>query len=454
MAKLTRHYSLRKQRSTPSDAAAANDKFPLIGPWYLQPAAIASLCLLALFAATFALLEGPLSAPALASATLLPQNHTAVALAAVLAAAGEAVNAAQAAAASAASARSSAEEAVRLAKMSAEAAGQHELARQMQQPPPPPGTCKLALVVQGTPAGGLPKHGGPERNYVGLFAFGQPAPAWALPEGLSREAFDFSGYIRVFSTWHTAKPEELELIEAYRAAGFHIVLSNLTELLATKGPDGSLLTAGGLMPTTDTGRSTINLQMQTAHAGVLRAQELGATHAVKMRTDILIRDFSAFLGTLEGGGTGCAPRLTFVHWLDYAQVWAGQHFAPSPHDSLYAGPLGLVLSYTGAAFQPAKHLVSGELYQMDEYCYSQGITRLDFCRSADFLAPRLAKNVILWMHPASTGPYRDMQDDPTLPHAPCRDCVSCTLPCAAAQADICPPYAFGSRDGPCPPTCS
>ena len=311
--------------------------------------------------------------------------------------------------------------------------------------------CRLAIVVQGPAAGGLPANKGEQRNYVGLFAHGQPPPAWSLPEGVLRVPFDFSGVLRIFSTWYTTNPQELELIEAYRAAGFHIALSNLTEAR-------DKFTDGGLMPTAATGRSTLNLQIQSAHAGVALARELGASHALKMRSDIFIRDWSAFLEAVGGeqGGKECPARLTFVHWFDYsAQIWAGQHFVPSPHDVLYMGPIELMEAYTGVGFQSPRSHVFGELWQFDEYCYKRGVSRLKGCHDSDFLYPRLPKNVVLWMHPASTGPFRDMIGDPTLPHMLCRcgESSSCTEPCGAADNDVCPPYSFGSRDGPCPPTC-
>jgi hypothetical protein len=311
--------------------------------------------------------------------------------------------------------------------------------------------CQLAIVVQGPAAGGLPANKGEQRNYVGLFAHGQPPPAWSLPEGVLRVPFDFSGVLRIFSTWYTTNPQELELIEAYRAAGFHIALSNLTEAR-------DKFTDGGLMPTAATGRSTLNLQIQSAHAGVALARELGASHALKMRSDIFIRDWSAFLEAVGGeqGGKECPARLTFVHWFDYsAQIWAGQHFVPSPHDVLYMGPIELMEAYTGVGFQSPRSHVFGELWQFDEYCYKRGVSRLKGCHDSDFLYPRLPKNVVLWMHPASTGPFRDMIGDPTLPHMLCRcgESSSCRELCGAADKDVCPPYSFGSRDGPCPPAC-
>jgi len=130
--------------------------------------------------------------------------------------------------------------------------------------------CRLAIVVQGPAAGGLPANKGEQRNYVGLFAHGQPPPAWSLPEGVLRVPFDFSGVLRIFSTWYTTNPQELELIEAYRAAGFHIALSNLTEAR-------DKFTDGGLMPTAATGRSTLNFKF-SRRTRALRSQGSWAPH--------------------------------------------------------------------------------------------------------------------------------------------------------------------------------
>jgi len=273
---------------------------------------------------------------------------------------------------------------------------------------------------------------------VALYSYEYPQVAgWTEP-------YNFSRHIRVFSTWHTAVPEELELIEAYRSAGFEIVLSNLTAFLALHAQGGLV---GDVPNTPEAHRSTLNLQMQTAAAGVLRAKELGATHALKVRTDIVIKDFQRFLDVV--GEEGCRPGLSFLHFYDYQNgLWAAQHFVPSPADYFYLGEIDMVYAYAHVRFQGGGNYVFGELYEMDAYCEQANITRLQFCQSTDWIAPRLPAGLIIWMH--NTAGTRDMVQ---MPHAGCRACRSCE-PEDCADRDICPPYSFSALSGAaCPPNC-
>ena len=130
-------------------------------------------------------------------------------------------------------------------------------------------------------------------------------------------------------------------------------------------------------------------------------------HALKIRTDIFIRDWPAFLEAVGGeqGGKECPARLTFVHWFDYsAQVWAGQHFVPTPHDILYMGPIELMEAYTGVGFQSPNSHVYVELWQFDEYCYKRGVSRRKGCHDSDFLYPRLPKMWSCGCTPLCQGP--------------------------------------------------
>jgi len=329
--------------------------------------------------------------------------------------------------------------------------------------PPPPAPPlwnpeRLAIVVQGPASGGLPLTAAlsprKDTNYVALFSYGYPQSIrgalpfpwsnWQATTGHDLEAapYNFSEHIRVFSTWDTDAPEGLALIDAYRAAGFHVVLSNLSAFLEAHA-------AGGLWGTDGVTRSTLNLQMHTAAAGVRLAKSLGATHAMKARSDIFIKDFPGFLATVGSGGR--PPTFTMVQWFDYAQgLWGGQHFVPSPHDVMYLGPVEDVLLYVDPAPQPAASLVFGELYEMDEYARARGLTRLAFCQTSDFLHPRLPLGQIIWIH--NEAGTRDLKN---MPHWACRT-AACPTCAGCADRDICPPYAFaqGEGGGACPPNCA
>ena len=289
----------------------------------------------------------------------------------------------------------------------------------------------LAIVVQGPATGGLDHRG--SNNFVGLFAFEYPLTHIGSYYGPT-SLYDFRKHIRVFSTWATKRPEELELIAAYEAAGFHIVESNLTDFLQqnVKGP---------LVPNAEGGRGTLNLQMQTSRAGLQRAKELGASHAMKIRSDTTITNFSAFL--LSIGNNGIPHRLTFAIFSDYPHtpLWSGQHFVPSSHDTLFLGPINDVFDYSNAKMASAENYIYGELIQMESYMHRRNLTRLGFCQASDFLYPRLPDGNVIWHRSSGSN------DVKVFGHSKCRTtCTSCDINCD--DHDICPPYSFGTdRNG-------
>ena len=194
--------------------------------------------------------------------------------------------------------------------------------------------------------------------------------------------------LRVLSTWDTAPSQ---LVAEYAADGFVPVLSVWDDFFRAR--------TGG-------GAGNVNLQMHTTYNGLLRARELGATHAIKARADVRVTNARVFLEQVLG-----TP-----HTLSFLTKWVGAPRYAVEH--LVAGPIEDMLAYFGPPYK--NETVDGrfpELFLMESFSEKRGwaaedgATHIKFCREVDWFYPRLPKGLYFFDHKGlnaesdMSGPY-------------------------------------------------
>jgi len=182
--------------------------------------------------------------------------------------------------------------------------------------------------------------------------------------------------VRVLSSMDDVPPDQ---VAQYKAEGFVPVLSSWADFQSAGHTNG--------------GGGNVNLQMHTSYNGLLKARELGATHAIKQRADVRITNGRVFIEQVIG-----TP-----HSLSFLTKWVGS--PRYPLDYLVAGPIEDVLLYFGPPYK--NEATDGrfpELYLMESYSEKRGWTAEDgpthikFCREVDFFYPRLPKGLFYFDH--------------------------------------------------------
>lgn len=184
-------------------------------------------------------------------------------------------------------------------------------------------------------------------------------------------AWDQVDAIKVLSVW--TEPTLTEIATPYIRAGFQLVASNLTAYMERR----------------HTGQNSVNLQIATTLAGCLAAKQRGATHVVKLRSDLAIHDAEFFFGHVLRWHQ---PRLSFLGW------WTGTPRYPC--DYMFAGPVDELIGWLSSAYQQPGDPRFPELFLMDSYCAYKGWTaddcHLRFCRSVDWLIYRLPAHLLVF----------------------------------------------------------
>ena len=211
-------------------------------------------------------------------------------------------------------------------------------------PPPPPPQYLLAVIVQGpiynTALGGFSDsvHFSPLQQFEGP----------VLP---------------ILST--TSGQITSELLPAYQAAGFHVLVTTEADVPMPRG-------------TFPGSQRNSNWQRATTIAGLLFAASRGATHAIKMRGDFVITNFTQFREI-----AGFPLQLHCLWWYDGGPAGGinGRPLPPSPADQLFYGPIDHMIDmFTGWQDGPEFDTRLPELSLFDGYCARRNLTRLACCQ--------------------------------------------------------------------------
>ena len=183
-------------------------------------------------------------------------------------------------------------------------------------------------------------------------------------------------YFKIFSTW--AETVDETEVAALTAAGFTIARSWRAQFDAdTPRHDG------------------INIQMHTALAGLRVAEGLGATHAVRLRSDLVISDPRTFFSSVFVA----SDRLCLFG------LWCGRNGGPL--DYLTGGPIAHMFAMYSPPYQKPGDGTLPEQFLMESYMRARPggalRTHADFCHAVDFFAERTPLGLLIWRQHGNNG---------------------------------------------------
>ena len=211
--------------------------------------------------------------------------------------------------------------------------------------------------------------------------------------------YDFrgAGIVRILVV-DAAEPLLAEKRADYEAAGFDVVALPslpLSVSRAAAGTPGLDFACEDWPVCFKPGHSSLpnsnNRQRWAVYAGVLRARQLGATHFLRVRTDILITDFPLFHSIL-----GVPENITFLHWLAGAQP----HKPDYHSDYLVASTLDdAAVMWCGIARSPWLFLNMcrrPETFLQERFVYAKRWRRREWCTRSRTLYHDLPLGLVHW----------------------------------------------------------
>jgi hypothetical protein len=186
--------------------------------------------------------------------------------------------------------------------------------------------------------------------------------------------------LRVVATTHEDERGKTALASAFTAAGFGRVACELPPDFETR-----------------TVPSRVVLQMAQVHAGLAWAEAAGATHALRIRSDVLVRDAARLVDavfSVEGGGR---RRLSLLAMFDPATIGIPPSEAPlHPTDPIVGGPLQAVRDFFDASVSAQDHR-NAEVVLMEGFARRHALASHEaFCRSVHWLLDELPLGLVEW----------------------------------------------------------
>jgi hypothetical protein len=230
---------------------------------------------------------------------------------------------------------------------------------------------RFAVVVQGRA----------RRSYsLALASFGgrpslrlnttRSSSQFGADDRVDNDLFDPSAYIRVFSTWDSEFAEDgaRKLLEDYSDAGFHVIINQRDSVsFVGSKTDG---TEGG----------NVNLQIGSTLPALLYSKAQGATHALKIRGDMLVTNPSFFLNSIIGD---FPSQLSTFFWCGFFTDWA------------VAGPIDEVIQYFSSV-QKRGDPRFAEQFLGESYASSKNWSMSQTCRYVKFWIPSMPNGLVLW----------------------------------------------------------
>lgn len=156
-----------------------------------------------------------------------------------------------------------------------------------------------------------------------------------------------------------------------------------------------------------------NRQRWFVWAGVLRAQQLGATHVLRTRTDVLVTDFARFNAALQWEDP--QTNVTFLHWFATQPAFHSDFVVLSSLADARALWCGLARESWDVTAELGFH----EAYLQERYIAARGWRRREWCAWSRTLYSELPRGLVFWGK-------RDVVSDPhftqTYPSGPCPEC--------------------------------